>query len=98
MARAIEYQLQQDAEITIWNEGFFPLGQATLESLVNALPRFDFAIVVLTPDDMVVSREQAFNCPRDNVMFELGLFMGRLGRSLFMMLPPGQKFLRISLA
>jgi hypothetical protein len=81
VARALEYQLQQDAEVTIWNEGFFSLGQAWLESLVNALPRFDFAIVVLTPDDMVVSREQASNCPRDNVMFELGLFMGRLGRS-----------------
>lgn len=80
-AQAIEFQLHQDAEVTIWNEGFFGLGDGTLETLVNSLERFDFAILVLTPDDLVISRENLFQLPRDNVMFELGLFMGRLGRS-----------------
>jgi hypothetical protein len=81
VAQAIEFQLHQEAEITIWNEGFFGLGGNTLETLVNALERFDFAVLVLTSDDLVVSREMPSHCPRDNVMFELGLFMGRLGRS-----------------
>jgi hypothetical protein len=80
-AQAIEFQLQQEAEVTIWNEGFFGLGSGTLETLVNALERFDFAILVLTADDLVISREIPSQCPRDDVMFELGLFMGRLGRS-----------------
>jgi len=80
-AQAIEFQLQQEAEVTIWNEGFFGLGGGTLETLVNALERFDFAILVLTPDDLVISRDVSSQRPRDNVMFELGLFMGRLGRS-----------------
>jgi hypothetical protein len=80
-AQAIEFQLHQDAEVTIWNEGFFGLGSGTLETLVNSLERFDFAILVLTPDDLVISREISSQRPRDNVMFELGLFMGRLGRS-----------------
>lgn len=81
IARAIEYQLHSDAEITIWNEGFFKPGLSYLESLVNALERFDFAILVLTPDDFILSRDTPSHGPRDNVMFELGLFMGRLGRS-----------------
>lgn len=81
VARAIEFQLQRDAEITIWNQGFFPLGGTTLETLVNSLQQFDFAILVLSPDDFVVSRETPSQAPRDNVMFELGLFMGRLGRA-----------------
>lgn len=80
-AQAIEFQLQQEAEVTIWNEGFFGLGGSTLETLVNALERFDFAILVVTPDDLVISRDIPSQRPRDNVMFELGLFMGRLGRS-----------------
>ncbi|MCI0692574.1 nucleotide-binding protein [candidate division KSB1 bacterium] len=81
VARAIEYQLKDDGEVTIWNEGIFGLGLGTLESLVNAIERFDFAILVLTPDDLVVSRDISIQAPRDNVMFELGLFMGRLGRA-----------------
>ena len=81
VARAVQAQLHHDAEVTIWNEGAFPLGQSTLESLVNALDRFDFAILVVTPDDTVQSRETERLAPRDNMLFELGLFMGRLGRS-----------------
>jgi hypothetical protein len=80
-ARAARALLAQDAEITLWNEGFFHPGSTFIETLVNALPRFDFAILVLTPDDLVSSRQVATFGPRDNVIFELGLFMGRLGRS-----------------
>ena len=81
IAQAVEFQLQKDVEITIWNEGFFGLGGTTLETLVNSLDRFDFAVLVLTPDDFVLSRDVQARSPRDNVMFELGLFMGYLGRS-----------------
>jgi hypothetical protein len=80
-ARAVRAGLASDAEITIWDEGFFALGQTFIESLMNALPRFDFAVLVLTPDDLMVSRDTEVFGPRDNVLFELGLFMGRLGRS-----------------
>jgi hypothetical protein len=79
--RAVRSLLTQDAEITIWNEGLFGLGNTFIETLINALPRFDFAALVLTPDDLVNSRELEAFGPRDNVIFELGLFMGYLGRS-----------------
>ncbi len=81
IARAIEFQLKDAVEVTIWNEGIFGLSESSLESLVNALDRFDFAILVLTPDDFTLSRDVLARSPRDNVMFELGLFMGRLGRA-----------------
>ena len=80
VARAIELQFQHDAEVTLWTEGIFGLGEPTIESLLNALDRFDFAILVLSPDDLKVSRNQEHMGPRDNVLFELGLFMGRLGK------------------
>lgn len=80
IARAVQFQLKDDALVSVWNEGVFGLGQGTLEALVAMLDRFDFAVLVITPDDILASRETAMQAPRDNVMFELGLFMGRLGR------------------
>lgn len=80
-ARAVRTSLRDDVEVTLWNEGFFALGNTFIESLVTALPRFDFAVLVLTPDDLLQSRASELLSPRDNVLFELGLFMGRLGRS-----------------
>jgi len=79
-ARAVRSLLKDDAEVTIWNEGVFNLGETFIESLVSALPRFDFAVLVLTPDELLLSRNSEALSPRDNVIFELGLFMGRLGR------------------
>lgn len=81
LARNVQLQLQDVAEVTVWDQGVFPLGGGALESLVNALDRFDFAVLVVTPDDRTVLRGVERLSARDNVLFELGLFMGRLGRS-----------------
>lgn len=80
-ARAIRSKLIEDSEITIWDEGFFQPGKTFIDTLVDSLPRFDFAVLVLTPDDWTQSRKKESFSPRDNVVFELGLFMGRLGRT-----------------
>ncbi|MFL6210721.1 MAG: TIR domain-containing protein [Pyrinomonadaceae bacterium] len=81
VARAIRDQLDSDATVVMWNEDeSFRPGQSTLESLMTASERYDFAILVFTADDQVISRGDHALAPRDNVLFELGLFMGRLGR------------------
>jgi hypothetical protein len=91
-ARAVRSLLAADAEVTLWNEGFFSLGSTFIETLINALPRFDFAVLALTPDDLTQSRNDEAFSPRDNVIFELGLFMGRLGRSrTFILHQSGEK-------
>jgi predicted nucleotide-binding protein len=51
-----------------------------LESLLRAVKQVEYAVLVLTPDDLVHKRDAIRNSPRDNVLFELGLFMGALGR------------------
>ncbi len=94
-ARAVRAGLAADVEVTIWNEGVFALGQTFIEALVNALPRFDFAVLLMTPDDYVVSRRSDAHGPRDNVLFELGLFMGHLGRSRTFVLHPVAPDLKI---
>ena len=52
----------------------------TLETLVKAKRQYDFAILVLTPDDLANKKGAQLFLPRDNVVFELGLFMGALGK------------------
>jgi CAP12/Pycsar effector protein, TIR domain len=94
-ARAVRAALEEDAEITVWNEGVFEVGETLVESLMGALSRFDFAVVVLTPDDLVQSRAADTFGPRDNVIFELGLFMGRLGRDRTFILHQSHSSLKI---
>jgi predicted nucleotide-binding protein len=78
-ARAVRGSLDNDAEITLWDE-VSGLSETFVESLTTALPRFDFAVLVFTGDDIVRSRSNEMFGPRDNVIFELGLFIGKLGR------------------
>ena len=79
-ARAIRTKLESSVEIILWEDDFFTLGSTFIESLVSSVGHFDFAILVLTGDDLISSRNQEKFAPRDNVIFELGLFMGTLGR------------------
>ncbi len=81
VARNIQALLDRECEVKVWNQGVFGLSAGTLESLVLALEEFDFATLVLTPDDLTRSRDQERQTARDNVLFELGLFMGGLGKS-----------------
>lgn len=81
VARAVRSQLDESAEVTIWNEGPFRLSEAYLASLVKAARDADFAVLVLGDDDWVESRDGRLMAPRDNVVFECGLFMGSLGPS-----------------
>ena len=79
VAKAIQVALDHACETHLWSQGVFGLGQGTLEALVSAASKVDFAILVLTPDDLVESRGSQGAAARDNVLFELGLFMGVLG-------------------
>lgn len=80
IARAIESNLQHDCEGTVWTSGVFGPNRAPLETLLKECELADFAVVVLTPDDVVTKRDAKIPVARDNCIFELGLFMGQLGR------------------
>ncbi len=80
IAKAIQQNLDRVAQCAIWSQGIYGLTVGLLETLVAKLESFDFAVLVLTPDDMIASREETKPCARDNVLFEFGLFVGCLGR------------------
>lgn len=86
IAEAVQVGLDEDCEVELWTQGIFGLTQGTLEALILALPQFDFALLVLTADDMTLSRGRERPAARDNVLFELGLFIGSLGRDRTFML------------
>ncbi len=69
---------QLDAKV--WDEETFDFSASYIESLEKELDRADFAVVILTGDDSGNVRKKKVNLPRDNVIYELGLFTGRLGR------------------
>jgi hypothetical protein len=81
IAEAIQLNLDRACEVVIWSQGIFGLGGGTLETLVDKADEFDFAILVVTPDDMTRSRGKDQASPRDNVLLELGLFIGKIGRN-----------------
>ena len=91
IANEIETALNQDPIVVKpWTDGIFDAGNFPIESLEQVLPEFDFAVLVLTPDDIVISRDLVNKAPRDNIVFELGFFMGALSRSrTFLLVPQG---------
>ena len=78
VADAIEVNLSDFSDVICWKNAFSP-GQNFLSDLISAADRCDFAVLVLSPDDFTTSRDQTHSSPRDNVVFEMGLFIGRLG-------------------
>lgn len=73
---------------TLWTNSVFKIGSTPIEDLTKALNEFDFSVFVMTPDDTTLIRNQSLPATRDNVIFELGLFMGALGRERVFGLAP----------
>lgn len=86
LAKRAKLILEKDFDVTIWDEkvwdsSVFKINQNFLSDLLKATLQFDFGILLGTNDDKVTFRGKAVLQPRDNVLFELGLFTGRLGTS-----------------
>ncbi|WP_163863179.1 nucleotide-binding protein [Myxococcus eversor] len=96
VAHAIQANMERAAEVTVWTQGFFELSKSSLESLTDGTRAFDAAVFVFTPDDLVTMRRTEMRVPRDNVVFELGLFMGALGRNrVYFVVPQGETNLHL---
>lgn len=80
IARAIKAELDFDMDVTLWNQGVFELSQYNLESLFEKMNDADFASFIFLPEDIISIRNEDTKSVRDNVVFELGLFLGKLGR------------------
>lgn len=76
----IESEMGEWLECDLWNGGeIFELNKSALDSLIQASRKYDYGILVATKDDITKSRGAEAHVPRDNVMFEMGMFLGSLG-------------------
>ena len=89
-AYEIQVNLQHDAHVTVWPQGVFGLSDTPLDSLVDVLDSCDFGVFVFNPDDMVYMRGDEHNVVRDNVLFELGMFIGKLGKRRCFVVAPNE--------
>lgn len=81
VAEYLQAALADHCEAIVWDQAFFELGLGTIESLARQARQFSFAALVVTADDLVLKRGAAHAAPRDNVVLELGVFLGTLGRN-----------------
>lgn len=96
VARALQSALEyDDVDVRLWTDGVFGPSSFTIDDLLNQVRTADFAVLIATPDDTVVSRKSESTAPRDNVVFELGLFMGTLGRERSFILSPREADLKL---
>jgi CRP/FNR family cyclic AMP-dependent transcriptional regulator len=80
------------ASATLWSAGVFGASKFPIEDLAAQVEIADFAILVCSGEDRIFSRWRLSRVPRDNVVFELGLFMGALTRHrTFLLVPAGIK-------
>ncbi len=75
-----KYLLKHPFVPRLWSNGVFECSSTTIEDLLRTAKESDFAIIILTADDITKSRGKSKPAPRDNVIFEIGLFMGALSR------------------
>ena len=76
----IQSILSKYCDVEPWDKDVFRVGDFTLEDLHRKVVQSHFALLIIYPDDEIVKRDETGYTARDNVLFELGLFMGVLGR------------------
>jgi hypothetical protein len=82
--------LSDEFSVVVWKENVaFGLGTSTFEALEAAVLEFNNAIFIFTPDDEIYKRGEFKPVARDNVLFELGMFIGKLGRKKAFIVNPG---------
>lgn len=88
IARALADELEHDADVTVWDQDVFGPSAYPLDSLFEVLDASDCAAFVFSPDDMAIVRDRTSPAVRDNVLFELGMFIGKLGRQRVAVVAP----------
>jgi predicted nucleotide-binding protein len=82
LANVLEALLRKNARfnfnITVWDRAFLP-SSITITELLEATHQHDFAIFLFMGDDTINIRNKQYKITRDNVIYEAGLFTGKLG-------------------
>jgi hypothetical protein len=79
VAERLHALLSEFARPRLWPHSF-RLSQHFLDDILRQARECEFGVFVLTADDLVTMRGETLGAARDNVLFELGVFFGALGK------------------
>jgi CRP/FNR family transcriptional regulator, cyclic AMP receptor protein len=95
IAHGVRAGLEHDVFSKVWDDGVFFAGGYPLEALELQVAESDFAVAIAEADDVIESRGLKAPTVRDNVLFELGLFMGKLTRYRTILVHPKMNDLKL---
>jgi len=91
LARTMAGALKRYFSPVVWDKDVFSPGTFTIEGLLEEVRKCHLALFVFSKDDIVKLRGRSYKAARDNVVFEFGLFMAKLGRETCFFLAPRSK-------
>lgn len=95
VASSVNVNLEREYEVTPWANGTFTLSSSTISDLIRMSSSVDFAVFIFSPDDISIIRKREEHTVRDNVVFELGLFIGSIGISRCFIVKPRNQDLKL---
>lgn len=78
----------KDFSVKLWTNGFFEFSKPYINNFTSIENDYDFAIFIMSNDDVVRYRNKKYFKPRDNIIFELGLCIGAFGLSKILVAKP----------
>lgn len=90
VAEAVNIKIAYETNVKQWDNAF-DLSSVTITSLIQRANEADYGVFVFHKDDVTIIRGDKFSGVRDNVLFELGLFIGILGMEKCFIVVPNSK-------
>jgi len=93
IAEQVKACISTVADCYLWKDsGVWEINKSTFDNLLRIANYFDFGIFVATCDDLTLTNDKLVIEPRDNVILEMSLFLGALGRDKsFLLVEEGLK-------
>ncbi len=88
IADQLQERLADSADVDVWDQNVFTPNTSIFESLIEIADKYDFAVFVFAKDDDTIIRGRRKGKVRDNVLFEYGIFAGRLGKDRVVIVMP----------
>jgi hypothetical protein len=98
IGEGVKLNLQRDFTVDLWTEGFFNRNNTPpLNVFLKKLLCYDLAVLVLGADDVQLGLDGSTrtHVPRDNVIFELGATMARMGTQKTFLLTPDNPVVKL---
>lgn len=74
--------------VKLWTNGFFQFSKSYIDNFEYMDEYYDFAVFIMSDDDVVQYRNEQYFKPRDNIIFELGLCIGKFGLQRILVAKP----------